>query len=174
MSTKGVNPITSTLFRADIKGNDFNKEFESVFQIKMREFLSEYEYDEIDEFPIEMEGRGIMIGFVAQTNKTPGQIAYIDLDVYNYPQHIALLVKQIQLDSNFKKPDYIETYLAPCLNLRIYYSLHEPRQVERIVFQYEDLRYELSSNKEAVICRIRVCLAEIESDINMNTYYLFD
>lgn len=174
MRTTGDNQITSKLFRTDIRNIDFNKEFEKVFQIKISDFLSEYEYDEIDEFPIEMEDSGIMIGFIAETNKTPAQIAYIDLDVHNYPQHTDSLVKQIHLDADFGKSAYIEKHLAPFANLRIYYSLYDQNKVDRIIFQFEDLRYELSLNKEIVVCRIRICFAENESNINMKTYYLFD
>ncbi|SUJ02495.1 Uncharacterised protein [Sphingobacterium spiritivorum] len=174
MRATGDNQITSKLFRTDIRRNDFIKEFEKVFQIKMDDFLSEYEYDEIDEFPVEMEDSGIMIGFIAETNKTPAQIAYIDLDVHNYPQHTDSLVKQIPLDSDFGKSAYIEQHLVPFTYLRIYYSLYDQNKVDRIIFQFEDLRYELSLNKETVICRVRICFSENESNINMSTYYLFD
>lgn len=166
--------ITSTLFRVDIKRYDFGVEFEKIFHISISDFLSDYEYDEIDEFPVEIEDKGIMVGFIAETDKIPAQIAYIDLDISNYPQHMESLVKQIPIDADYTKTEDIESYLTPCNHLRIYYSLFDQKQVDRIIFQCEDLRYELSLTKDGSISRIRVCFAELESNINMSTYYLFD
>ncbi|SHF13209.1 hypothetical protein [Pedobacter caeni] len=174
MRTIEGNKIASKLFREDIRSKDFNKEFERIFEIKIEDFLSDYEYDEIDEFPIEIENRGIMIGFIAKTIKVPPQIAYIDLDVYNHPQHIGYLAKKIPVPSAFKKSADIDKHLTPFDNLRLYYSLYNPEQIDRIIFHYENLRYELSLTGDHVVSRIRVCLAENESTINMSTYYLFD
>ena len=166
--------ITSKLFRQEIRNEDVNQAFEKIFGITIEDLLSGYAYDELDEWPVEIENKGIMIGFIAETIKVPAQIAYIDVDVYNHPQHIVYLVKQIPVNTPFKKPADIETHLMPLKNCRIYYSLFNLQQMERIIFQYEDLRYELSLNKEGVLSRIRVCIAENESSINMKTYYLFD
>lgn len=174
MRTEEHNKITSELFRKDIRTKDFNKGFEKIFKIKVEDFLSDYEYDEIDEFPIEMEGRGIMIGFAAETIKMPPQVEYVDIDVYKYPLNIDYLVKKIPTLSPYKKSEDIEEHLAPFENLRIYYSLDDLKQLDRVIFEYEGLRYELSVNRDAVISRIRVCFAENESSINMRTYYLFD
>lgn len=174
MSTMESNKIASNLFQENIRNKDFKKNFEKIFEIKIEDFLSEYEYDEIDEFPIEIENRGIMIGFIAETIKVPPQIAYIDIDVFNYPQNIGYLAKKIPVQPAIKNPADIQEHLTPFDNLRIYYSLYNQEQIDRIIFQYEDLRYELSLTKDSVITRIRVCMAEIESNINMSTYYLFD
>lgn len=168
------NKIASNLFGADIRNKGFKKDFEKIFEIKIEDFLSEYEYDEIDEFPIEIESKGIMIGFIAQTIKVSPQISYIDLDVFNYQQNTHYLPKIIPVQSAIKNPADIQEHLTPFNNLRIYYSLYNQEQIDRIIFQYEDLRYELSLTKDSVITRIRVCIAEIESTINMSTYYLFD
>ncbi|MDA3613827.1 hypothetical protein [Polluticaenibacter yanchengensis] len=174
MKTIERNKITSKLFRKNIRDKDFNKEFEKIFEIKIKDFLSEYEYDEIDEFPIEIESRGIMIGFSAETIKMPAQIEYIDLEVRHYPQNIAYLSKEIPLNFNIKNSEDFARHLTPFNNLKIYYSLYNQKQLDRTVFQYEDLRYELSLTVDGVISRIRVCFAEDESNINMRTYYLFD
>jgi len=174
MSTMESNKIASNLFQEDIRNKDFKKNFEKIFEIKIEDFLSDYEYDEIDEFPIEIENRGIMIGFIAQTIKVPPQIAYIDLDVYNHPPNTGYLAKKIPVPSAIKNPADIQEYLTPFNHLRIYYSLYNAEQIDRIIFQYEDLRYELSLTGDQVISRIRVCLPENESTINMSTYYLFD
>lgn len=174
MRTEENSTITSKLFRQDLRNKDFNQAFEKIFGIKMEDLLSGYAYDELDEIPVEMEDRGIMIGFIAETIKVPAQIAYIDIAIYNYPQHIAYLTKQIPVNTSFKKPADIETHLMPFTSCRIYYSLLNLKQMDRIIFQYEDLRYELSLNEEGVLSRIRVCIAENESNINMKTYYLFD
>jgi hypothetical protein len=174
MSMTEGNKITSQLFREDIRNKDFNHAFEKVFGIKMQDFLSAYEYDVLDEFPVEMENRGIMIGFIAETIKAPAQIAYIDMDVYHHPQHMDYLAKKIPVDIAFKKTADIDAYLTPFTNCRIYHSLDNLQQMDRIILQYEDLRYELSLNEGTLISRIRVCFAEHESNINMRTYYLFD
>lgn len=174
MSTIESNKIVPTLFQKDIRNEDFSKEFEKIFKIIIADFLSDYEYDEIDEFPIEIEKKGIMIGFIAETTKVPPQIAYIDLNVLKYPQNTGCLAKQIPVQSTVKNPADIQAHLTPFNQLRTYYSLDNPEHIDRIIFQYEDLRYELSLNKDSVISRIRVCLAEIESNINMSAYYLFD
>lgn len=79
MSKVESNKIASNLFQEDIRNNDLKKDFEKIFEIKIEDFLSDYEYDEIDEL-----------------------------------------------------------------------------------------------TKDSVMTRIRVCIAEIESNINMSTYYLFD
>lgn len=168
------NKIASNLFQEDIRNKDFKKEFEKIFEIKIEDFLSDYEYDEIDEFPIEIESRGIMIGFIAQTIKVPAQIAYIDLDVFNNPQNIGYLAKKIPVQSAIKNPADIQAHLTPFKNLRIYYSLFNQEQIDRIIFRFEDLRYELSLTKDSVITRVRIYIAEIESNINMSTYYLFE
>lgn len=174
MSMTESNKITSQLFRKDISNKDFNQAFEKVFGIKIEDLLSEYAYDELDEFPVEMENRGIMIGFIAETIKAPAQIAYIDMNVYHHPQHMDYLAKKIPVNTAFKKSADIDGYLTPFTHCRIYHSLDNLQQLDRIIFQQEDLRYELSLNGEAVISRIRVCFAEHESNINMRTYYLFD
>lgn len=165
--------ISSTLFCKDIRNKEFKKAFEKIFEMKIEDFLAGYEYDELDEFPVEMESRGIMIGFIAETNKTPPQIAYIDVDVHHYPQHIGCLVKTLPEDTSFVNSASLQEYLAPCENLRVYHFLYNREQTDRIIFQSEGLRYELSINEASAISRVRVCLAEIESDINMRTYYLF-
>lgn len=166
--------ISLNLFRKDLRSKDFNEEFEKVFEIKIEDFLSEYEYDEIDEFPIEIENRGIMIGFIAETVKVSPQIACIDLDVHNCPRNIDYLAKKIPIHSAFKNSGDIDEHLTPFNNLRVYYSLFNSEQIDRIIFQHEDLRYELSLTADHVISRIRICIAENESNINMSTYYLFD
>ncbi|AZA79579.1 hypothetical protein EG347_19815 [Chryseobacterium sp. G0186] len=167
-------PITSKLFGKDIRSKDFIKEFEKIFEIEIEDFLSDYEYDEIDEFPIEMENRGIMIGFCAETTKVPSQIEYIDLEVYNHPRNIGYSAKKIPVHADFKNSEDVEVHLTPFNNIRIYYSLYDGKKIDWIIFQHEDLRYELALNKDALIARIRVCLAENESTVNMRTYYLFD
>ncbi|QIH33141.1 hypothetical protein [Sphingobacterium sp. DR205] len=172
MSTIESNKIASNLFQEDIRSKDFKKYFEKIFEIKIEDFLSDY--DEIDEFPVEIEDKGIMIGFIAQTTKVPPQISYIDLDVVNYPINTGYLAKEVPVQSLIKNPTDIQAHLIPFQNLRIYYSLYNQDQIDRIIFQYQDLRYELSLTKDSVITRIRVCIAEIESNINMSTYYLFD
>lgn len=174
MRTEENSTITSKLFRQDIRNKDFNQAFEKIFGIKIATLLSGYAYDELDELPVEIENKGIMVGFIAETIKVPAQIAYIDIAIYNYPQHIAYLAKQIPVNTTFKKPEDIETHLMPFTNGRIYYSLFNLQQMDRIIFQYEDLRYELSLNNDGILSRIRVCIAENESTINMRTYYLFD
>ncbi|OJV54688.1 MAG: hypothetical protein BGO31_06885 [Bacteroidetes bacterium 43-16] len=166
--------ITSQLFGKDIRSKDFNKEFEKIFELEIEDFLSEYEYDEIDEFPVEIENRGIMIGFSAETIKASPQIEYIDLEVYKNPQNIDFLAKKIPVHADFKTSEEVEANLTPFNNLRIYYSLYDKQKIDMVIFQHEDLRYELALNEDAVIARIRVCFAEYESTINMRTYYLFD
>lgn len=174
MSTLESKTIASQLFGKDIKNKDFNKEFKKIFEIEIEDFLSDYEYDEIDEFPIEIDNRGIMIGFSAETVKAPPQIEYIDLEIYNNPQNIGYLAKKIPVNIDLRKSEDIEAYLTPFSNLRIYYSLYDKDKIDMIIIQQDDLRYELALNEDAVITRIRVCFAELESSINMRTYYLFD
>lgn len=59
MSVTEGKTIASKLFGKDIRSKDFNKEFNSIFEIEIENFLSDYDYDEIDEFPVEMENEGI-------------------------------------------------------------------------------------------------------------------
>lgn len=174
MRTIENNKITSKLFREDIRNKKNIKNFERIFEIKIADFLSEYDYDEIDEFPIEIKNRGIMIGFMAATIKVPPQIEYIDFDICNYPENISFLNKSIPLNSDFSESKKIEKHLIPCSNLRIYYSLYNIKQVDRIIFQDENIRYELLINEDVAISRIRICFNENESNINMRTYYPFE
>ncbi|GAB3022775.1 hypothetical protein GCM10027051_29480 [Niabella terrae] len=168
------NKITSNLFRKNIRTDDFKLLFERIFEVDIEELLVGGEYDEIDEFPIELDSKGIMIGFSAETVKAKLQIEYIDLDVINHHHNFLRLLKEIPRNSNFLKLELIQENLTPCDNLRIYYSIYNLKKIDRVIFQHEDLRYELSINDDSVVSRIRVCIAEIESSINMRTYYLFD
>lgn len=174
MSTLEGKTIASQLFGRDIRNKDFNKEFQKIFEIGIEDFLSDYEYDEIDEFPIEIDNKGIMIGFSAETVKAPPKIEYIDLEVYNNPQNIGYLAKKIPVNVYLRKSEDIEAHLTSFSNLRIYYSLYDSDKIDMIIVQQDELRYELALNEDAVIARIRVCLSELESNINMRTYYLFD
>lgn len=166
--------ITSVLFHKDIRNEEFAKDFEKLFKIEILDFLSDYEYDEIDEFPIEIMNKGIMIGFMAETIKVPPQIEYVDLDVYNYPENINYLEKIINIKSDFLGIEEIKRCLSPCSNLRIYYSIHNMKELDRIIFQDKGLRYELSITENIAISRIRICFGESESDMNMRTYYPFE
>jgi len=162
-----------TLFRNDIRNKEIMENFEKVFEIEITDLLSGYDYDEIDEFPIKIEGKGIMIGFIAETIKTPPQIEYIDLDIHNYSENMSYMNKIIPLGSEFLKAEKIVEYLTPYSNFRIYFSLYNLKQIEKIIFQHENLRYELLINEGIAISRVRICFNETESDINMRTYHPF-
>lgn len=72
------NKIHAELFCTDIQ----NKNTERIFEKLFEELLFDYdEYDEIDEEPIEIEDKGVMIGFLPETSKEPAHIEYIDLDI---------------------------------------------------------------------------------------------
>lgn len=174
MKIKENSKITSELFCKDIRMKDLGEDFERIFGVKMTDLLSEYEYDEIDEFPIEIKNKGIMIGFMAETIKVPPQIEYIDLDIYNYPQNINYLANTISITIDSFKSKNIEEYLTSCTNLRIYYSLYNIKQIDRIVFLNENLRYELLINEYFAISRIRICFNDNESTVDMRTFYPFD
>ncbi|PQL93821.1 hypothetical protein [Apibacter adventoris] len=167
------NKITSHLFCEDIRNENLKKIFENIFKFKITDLLSDYDYDEIDEFPFEIEKKGIMIGFIAETIKVQPQIEYIDLDTYNYPKNINYLIKRIPYKFDSLNIENISNCLTECSYLRIYYSLYNINQVNRIIFQYEDLRYELLINENLVVVRIRVYFYKIESSIDMRTYYPF-
>lgn len=169
-----MNKITASLFNRDIREDRFNNDFKDIFGIEIVELLEDYDYDEIDEFPFEIENRGIMIGFSAETIKVAPQIEYIDLEIIDHADNINYLTKTIprKLDSSNQKS--IEAYLVPFQYLKIYYSLYNISKVDRIIFHDGDLRYELSVNNNLQIYRIRVCFNEDISSINMRTYYPFE
>lgn len=164
------NKINSELFRTDIQNKNIVRKFEQLFGISIEELLSDYdEYDEIDEEPIEIEDKGIMIGFLPETVKEPAQIEYVDLDIRNSPDNMEYLSVML--------PDFfdvqIEKILSPYGSLRIYYSLYDTEKPAIIVFHHENLRYELLLTDELAINRIRVCFCENDSTVNMRTYHPF-
>lgn len=162
--------INSELFRTDIRDKNTARKFKQLFGISIEELLFDYdEYDEIDEEPIEIGDKGIMIGFLPETVKKPAQIEYVDLDIRNNPDNIELL--SIMLPNSFDAQ--IEKTLSPYANLRIYYSLYDTEKPEIIVFHHENLRYELLLTDKLAINRIRVCLCENNSTVNMRTYHPF-
>lgn len=170
MNMNTNNKINSELFRTDIEDKNTVRKFEQLFGISIEELLSDYdEYDEIDEEPIEIEDKGVMIGFLPETVKEPAQIEYIDLDIQNNPDNMEYL--SVILPDSFDTE--IETALSSYDSLRIYYSLYDTEKAEIIVFHHENLRYELLLTDELTISRIRVCLSENESTVNMRTYHSF-
>jgi hypothetical protein len=173
MKTLDINKVTSKLFCKDIRDKNFNEYFGEIFGLEITDFLSEYDYDEIDEYPIEIENKGIMIGFIAETIKVPPQIEYIDLDIHNYPQNINFSAKTIPHNFGFLKSEDIEKHLTPCANLRVYHSLYDIKQIDRVIFQNEDLRYELLIDEDHILTRIRICFNENESSVDMRTFYPF-
>ena len=164
------NKICSALFRTNIQDNNIEKIFEQLFDTSIEELLSDYdEYDEIDEEPIKIEDKGIMIGFLTETVKEPAQIEYVDLDIQNNPNNIEYL--SVILPNSFDAQ--IETVLSSYGSLRIYYSLYNMEKPKIIVFHHDNLRYELLLTDELTISRIRVCVSENNSTVNMRTYYPF-
>lgn len=174
MKTIENNKIISKLFQEDIRNENLLKDFEKIFKVNIIDLLSDYDYDEIDEFPIEIENKGIMIGFMAETVKVPPQIEYIDFDIFRYPQNTKFLKKVVSLNTDFSKTENIKKEFSPCSNFRIFYNLHKPLEIDRIVFEYEDLRYELLINEENAIYRIRICFSENATNTNMRTHYPFN
>lgn len=164
------NKINSELFHTDIRNKNTERIFEQLFDTSIEELLSDYdEYDEIDEAPIEIEDKGVMIGFLPETSKEPAQIEYIDLDILNNPDNREYL--SVTLPTSFDTQ--IETALSSYKNLRMYYSLYDTDKPEIIVFHHENLRYELLVTEKLSISRIRVCRSENELTVNMRTYYPF-
>lgn len=164
------NKIQRELFCTDIQNKNTESIFEKLFETSIEELLSDYdEYDEIDEDPIEINDKGVMIGFLAETSKEPARIEYIDLDIESFPDNMDYL--SVTLPVSFDAQ--IETALSSYENLRIYYSLYDIDKPEIIVFHHENLRYELLVTEKLSISRIRVCRSENESTIDMRTYYPF-
>lgn len=164
------NKIQRELFCTDIQNKNTESIFEKLFETSIEELLSDYdEYDEIDEYPIEINDKGVMIGFLAETSKEPARIEYIDLDIESFPDNMDYL--SVTLPVFFDAQ--IETALSSYENLRIYYSLYDIDKPEIIVFHHENLRYELLVTEKLSISRIRVCRSENESTIDMRTYYPF-
>ena len=161
------NKIHAELFCTDIQNKNTEKIFEKLFETSIEELLSDY--DEIDEEPIEIEDKGVMIGFLPETSKEPAQIEYIDLDIKSNPGNMEYL--SITLPASFDVQ--IEMALSSYSNLRIFYSLYDTEKPEVIVFHHENLRYELLVTEKLSISRIRVCRSENESTVNMRTYYPF-
>lgn len=169
MSMNTNNKIKSELFRTDLQDKNTVRKFEQLFGISIEELLSDYdEYDEIEEEPIEIEDKGVMIGFLPKTVKNPAQIEYVDLDIRSNSNNIEFL--SVKLPNSFNTQ--IEKTLSPYGSLRIYYSLYDTEKPEIIVFHHENLRYELLLTNLA-INRIRVCSSENDSTVNMRTYYPF-
>ncbi len=164
------NKIQRELFCTDIQNKNTESIFEKLFETSIEELLSDYdEYDEIDEDPIEINDKGVMIGFLAETSKEPARIEYIDLDIESFPDNMDYI--SVTLPVSFDAQ--IETALSSYENLRIYYSLYDIDKPEIIVFHHENLRYELLVTEKLSISRIRVCRSENESTIDMRTYYPF-
>jgi hypothetical protein len=164
------NKIQRELFCTDLQNKNTESIFEKLFETSIEELLSDYdEYDEIDEYPIEINDKGVMIGFLAETSKEPARIEYIDLDIESFPDNMDYL--SVTLPVFFDAQ--IETALSSYENLRIYYSLYDIDKPEIIVFHHENLRYELLVTEKLSISRIRVCRSENESTIDMRTYYPF-
>ena len=152
------NKIHAELFCTDIQNKNTERIFEKLFETSIEELLSDYdEYDEIDEEPIEIEDKDVMIGFLPETSKEPAHIEYIDLDIKSNPGNM----------------EYLSVTLSSYKNLRIFYSLYDTEKPEVIVFHHENLRYELLVTEKLSISRIRVCRSENESTVNMRTYYPF-
>lgn len=58
------NKIQRELFCTDLQNKNTESIFEKLFETSIEELLSDYdEYDEIDEYPIEINDKGVMIGF---------------------------------------------------------------------------------------------------------------
>lgn len=164
------NKINSELFHTDIRNKNTERIFEQLFDTPIEELLSDYdEYDEIDEAPIEIEDKGVMISFLPETVKEPSQIEYVDLDILNNPDNMEYL--SVMLPDSFDAQ--IEKTLSLYGSLRIYYSLYDTEKPEIIVFHHENLRYELLLTDELAINRIRVCFCENNSTVNMRTYHPF-
>ena len=164
------NKIHTELFCTDIQNKNTERIFEKLFETSIEELLSDYdEYDEIDEEPIEIEDKCVMIGFLPETSKEPAQIEYIDLDIKSNPDNMEYL--SVTLPASFDVQ--IEAALSSYKNLRIFYSLYDTEKPEVIVFHHDNLRYELLVTEKLSISRIRVCRSENESTVNMRTYYPF-
>ena len=118
---------------------------------------------------IEIEDKGVMIGFLPETSKEPAHIEYIDLDIKSNPGNMEYLSVTLPVSFDVQ----IETALSSYKNLRIFYSLYDTEKPEVIVFHHENLRYELLVTEKLSISRIRVCRSENESTVNMRTYYPF-
>lgn len=165
------NTITPTLFCTDIDDKKTKTLFKSIFGISIEELLCDYEeYDEIDSEPIEIEGRGIMIGFLAETSKEPAQIEFIDLEIHNNYENLELL--SIVLPKVFdKQNDY---FVSNFENTRIFYSIHDMNIPEKVIFYHNGLRYELLLDNNLKISRIRTFMEKEDSIVNMRTYYSFE
>ena len=164
------NKIHAELFCTDIQNKNTERIFEKLFETSIEELLSDYdEYDEIDEEPIEIEDKDVMIGFLPETSKEPAHIEYIDLDIKSNPGNMEYLSVTLPVSFDVQ----IETALSSYKNLRIFYSLYDTEKPEVIVFHHENLRYELLVTEKLSISRIRVCRSENESTVNMRTYYPF-
>lgn len=175
MSTIENIKITSELFLNDIRKKSINGYFEKIFNIKISTMLDDYDdYDEIDEVPIKIENRGIMIGFIAETIKTPPQIEYVDLDIRNHPENLQLLTNTDFINLDFSKLELVKKYLTKYHSCIIYFSLYNNRKIDKVIFQDKELRYELSIDDKYSIYRIRICCNEVKSTINMRRYYSFE
>ncbi|MEQ2808320.1 hypothetical protein [Phocaeicola vulgatus] len=165
------NKITPVLFCTDIDDKKIENLFKSVFDTSIEELLYDYdEYDEIDAEPIEIGTRGIMIGFLAETSKEPAQIEYIDLDILNHHENLELL--SIVLPKVIDKT--VEDFVSNFENPKIFYSINDMDNPERVIFYHNGLRYELLLGSNLEICRIRVFVEKDDSTVNMRTYYSFE
>lgn len=165
------NKITPALFCTDIDDRKIENLFKSVFDTSIKELLCDYdEYDEIDAEPIEIEDRGIMIGFLAETSKEAAQIEYIDLDIFNHHKNLEFL--SISLPKVIDKT--IEDFVSNLESPRIFYSIHDMDTPERVIFYHNGLRYELLLDCNLAISRIRVFVEKDDSTVNMRTYYPFE
>lgn len=175
MSTTESVKITSELFHHDIREKEIIEYFFKIFNVKIEAILHNYDdYDEIDEIPIKIENKGIMIGFIAETIKTPPQIEYVDLDIKNHPENLNILTNIDFINFDFSKLELLEKSLAKYHNHIVYFSLYDNRQIDKVIFQDKDLRYELLINNKYYIYRIRICYNDVKSTINMRTYYSFE
>lgn len=175
MSTIENVKITSELFHHDIREKNINEYFERIFNVKISTVLCDYgDFYEIDELPIEIENKGIMIGFIAETIKTPPQIEYVDLDIRNHPDNLHLLTNIDFNNFDFSKLELIEKYLIKYNSYIVYFSLYDNKQIDKVIFEDKELRYELSIDDKYSIYRIRICHDDIKSTINMRTYYSFE
>lgn len=167
--------ITTDLLNKDIRDSNVKEEFEKIFDFKLEDFLSDYEYDEIDEYPIEVTNQGMLIGFIAETIKVPPQIEYVDIDVINYPTNSSFISKEIFIEKNFPKVIDIKKDFDPHVEVIAFYDLNNSDKISRIVLIENDLRYELIFNNTNKVIRVRVCKADNDnqSNINMRTYYPF-
>ncbi|WP_158978800.1 hypothetical protein [Cellulophaga sp. L1A9] len=172
--TKGNSKkITSDLFLKDIRDNSFKKLINISLAINLDEVLADYELDEIDEYPIDIDDKGIMIGFGAETIKVPPRIEYIDLNIKNNPNSINYLEKKIDINQDFSNLNSIKKQLAPYSHIRVFYKISDLKTIKQIVFEYLNLRYELIITENNELLRIRLSKHENESDINMRPVYAF-